>query len=326
MEENQKKIFSYSEEVIAKLKLLSLFFEDEHILRIYIRTQVIHKLFKSNAELDIHKLELFHLQYTESIIELLKKVKQNNEKLVLHLTDEVHVNDELIKNLNDSMLLEVSFIQAKAAHTGTINKALNKLYQNLSDYAKDIPFPKTIMDFSKVYAKDFFYEVAPELVESLLDYDPEKIYRNGYGAIEKKLMGLQCKHHFKNSFHCGLRTKGRELEVYRILDFIVEDDDNEYFVFDPDRNLFLGCEAAKLEGIDTGNNLSKKAKIIFDLNDKNVKLKNSLPATKTALPDEVVKLLKEYQRRIEDINFLDLIDDFDIQANILKTMLNTDSI
>ncbi|MGZ5192224.1 MAG: hypothetical protein ACXWCZ_14540, partial [Flavisolibacter sp.] len=326
MDENKKTIFSHSEKVIANLKLLSLFFEDEHILKIYIRTQVIHKLFLSNSELDTHKLELFHLQYTETIIELLKKVKQNNEKLMLHVTDEINVNQELIKNLNDSMQLEHSFDHAKTAQTIKIGKALNTLYKNLSDYAKDIPFPKTIRDFSNTYAKDFFYEVSPELMQSLLDYDPDKLYRNGYAAIEKKLMGLQCKHHFKNHFYCGLRSKREVVEVYRLADFIVEDDDNEYFVFDPERNILLGCEPGKLKGIEIISNISKKAKIVFDLNEKNARLKNSLPVIKTTLPEEVVKLLTEYQRRIEDINFLDLIDDFDIQANILKTMLNTRSI
>ncbi|MGZ8537495.1 MAG: hypothetical protein ACXWV9_04480, partial [Flavisolibacter sp.] len=185
MDENKKTIFSHSEKVIANLKLLSLFFEDEHILKIYIRTQVIHKLFLSNNELDTHKLELFHLQYTETIIELLKKVKQNNEKMMLHVTDEINVNQEMINNLNDSMQLEHSFDHAKTAQTIKIGKALNTLYKNLSDYAKDIPFPKTIRDFSNNYAKDFFYEVSPELMQSILDYDPDKLYRNGYAGIEK---------------------------------------------------------------------------------------------------------------------------------------------
>ena len=326
MDENKKTIFSHSEKVIANLKQLSLFFEEQHILKIYIRTQVIHKLFLSNAELDTHKLELFHLQYTETIIELLKKVKQNNEKMMVHVNDEIHVNQELIKNLNDSLQLEHSFEHAKTAQAIKIGKALNILYKNLSDYAKDIPFPKALRDFSNSFAKDFFYEVPPELMQTLLDYDPDKLYRNGYGAIEKKLMGLQCKHQFRNHFYCGLKSKRTVVEVYRLADFIVEDDDNEYFVFDPERNLLLGCESDKLKEIEINNNISKKAKIIFDLNEKNARLTNSLPVIKTALPEEVVTLLTEYQRRIEDINFLDLIDDFDIQANILKTMLNTHSI
>ncbi|MET0394576.1 MAG: hypothetical protein ABW019_15630 [Chitinophagaceae bacterium] len=324
--ENPTQLFGHSEALIDKLRLFSLFFEDENVIRIYARTRVIHNLFRDNKELDAHKLELFHLQYTESILALLLRIKQNNEKHVTQLTGEIGVNEELIKNLSEAMQQEQSFLQARIAQANAVGVALNKLYQNLSDYARDNPFPARLAEFSNTYAKDFFYEVAPELADELLDYDPDRVYRNGYGTIEKKLMGLQCKHQFRNLFHAGLKSGYRVMEVYRLADFIVEDDDNEYFVYDPSRNLFLGCETEKLSNIETTGTLSKKAQIVLELNEKNARLKNAIPAARIAIPGEVASLLKDYSTRIEDINFLDLIDDFDIQANILKTMLNTDSI
>src|SRR5829696_3077104 len=117
MDEDQKKIFSHSEELIQKLKLLSLFFEEELIFKIYIRTEVIHKLFRSNPELDVYKLDLFHVQFTQTIIELLNKVRNNNEKMIVQVSDEIQVNEELIKNLTGSMHLEESFSKAKEAQT-----------------------------------------------------------------------------------------------------------------------------------------------------------------------------------------------------------------
>ncbi len=77
MDDNQQKILSNSLKVISKLQLLSTFFEEEIIFKIYIRTQVIHKMFESNPELDINKLDLFHLQFTESVLELLRKIKKD---------------------------------------------------------------------------------------------------------------------------------------------------------------------------------------------------------------------------------------------------------
>jgi hypothetical protein len=139
-------------------------------------------------------------------------------------------------------------------------------------------------------------------------------------------MGLQCKHQFKNNFYVGLKAKGEVVEIYQLADFIAEDDDDEYFVFDPSRNRFLGVATEKINDLKISGTVSKKAKIIMELTEKNVQFKNSLPSVRTSLPADVVQLLTDYHHRIEGINFLDLINDFDIQANILKTMLNTDSI
>jgi hypothetical protein len=55
-------IIRESTKLLNKLQLLSAFFEDEIVYKIYLRTQVIHRLYtKANPELDINKLELFHL-------------------------------------------------------------------------------------------------------------------------------------------------------------------------------------------------------------------------------------------------------------------------
>jgi hypothetical protein len=59
--------------VISKLQLLSVFFNNDVIYKIYLRTQVLHQLFQTNPELDINQLEMFHLQFTSTLIDLLKK-------------------------------------------------------------------------------------------------------------------------------------------------------------------------------------------------------------------------------------------------------------
>ncbi|MFD2144614.1 hypothetical protein [Mucilaginibacter antarcticus] len=66
-------ILRESTQYLNKLHILSAFFEDEIVYKIYLRTQVIHRLYETNPELDINKLELFHVQFTAAVIDLLKK-------------------------------------------------------------------------------------------------------------------------------------------------------------------------------------------------------------------------------------------------------------
>jgi hypothetical protein len=73
MDENRLNILKQSNTEISRLQLLSVFFEEEIIYKIFLRSQVIHQLFEHNEDLDIEKLSLFHLQFTSSVIELLKK-------------------------------------------------------------------------------------------------------------------------------------------------------------------------------------------------------------------------------------------------------------
>ncbi len=109
MDDSEKKIFQDSNKIISKLQLLSTFFEDEVIYKIFVRSQVIHKLFENNPEIDTYKLNLFHLQFTESVIELLRRIKKTNEKNTSLLLDEISLNNELIQNLSNAMETEVSF-------------------------------------------------------------------------------------------------------------------------------------------------------------------------------------------------------------------------
>jgi hypothetical protein len=324
MDDARSSVLQFSEKVLARLKLLSVFFGEASVLRIYARTQVIHNSFRDNPELDINKLELFHLQFTDTIVDLLRKIKKGNENRVLQGEDEIRVNEDLIRSLSDATQLEHTFGAGAEGHALALDKAMNTLYENLSDYSRDNPFPKALREFSDTFAKDFFYEVSPALFDSFFEHDPARTYRNGYGAIEKKLMGLQCKHRFKNTFHCGIKAGARVAEVFRLRDFIVEDDDHEFFVFDPARNLLLGAAPETVAQIPAEGATSKKAQTIFALQETNARLQRSLPLIKTEMPEGVRGLLDDYLRRIEGIDFLEMIDRFDIQANILKTMLNTD--
>ena len=69
-------ILRESARLLNKLHLLSAFFEDEMVYKIYLRTQVIHRLYETNPELDINKLELF--QVSSLLAENYKKITAIN--------------------------------------------------------------------------------------------------------------------------------------------------------------------------------------------------------------------------------------------------------
>lgn len=319
MDDNHKQILADSTQVIGKLQLLANFFEDDVIYKIYVRSQVIHKLFVQNKELDSNKLNLYHLQFTESVLELLRRIKDNNEKNEALLLGEIKLNKELALKISEDMRTEENFEFGKQKQTQKINNALEKLYLNLSDLSKDFPFRKNIYQFGGRYALDYYHEISLDLLYDLITFDPEEVYKNGYAIIEKKLMGLQCKHKFNNKFYCGLKAGALLLEVYQMMD------EDVFFVFYPGRKLFLTCDFEQIANINPAEGLSKRAKVVHELIEKNLLLEKRAKVAKTAIPEDISALLNEYYSKINGMDFMDFIDDFDVQANILKAMLNTDS-
>lgn len=317
MDDNEKKILLDSNKIISKLQLLSTFFEEEVIYKIYVRSQVIHKLFENSPELDTYKLSLFHLQFTESVIELLRRIKKTNEKNTSVILDEINLNNELIENLSSSINAEASVSSEIKRHTNKVNLALRQLYQNLSDISNTYPFNNT-QKFAIKFAKDFFTEISRELFDDLTTFNPQKVYQNDYAVIDKKLMGLQCRYEFNNEFQMGLKSGISFLEIFKIAE------DDTYFVFDTTRNNILLCDIHKLAAVQPNKNTgSKKEKVIIELRNKNSELEYGISVVKTQIPTEVKQLLADYYEKIKGMNFLDFIDDLDVQTNILKVMLDT---
>jgi len=318
MDEHAAIILKESNQMISRLQILSVFFQEEVVYKIYLRSEVIHSLFENNPQLPIDKLELFHLQFTASVIELLKKIKKSNEKNVTLIDDEICLNQEVIEKLNETLQNEQSYLAGRQHQSLKINNSLRNLFEVLSEHNTDFPFVKNITQFSARFAKDFYYTISPDQLAQFIDYNLDTVYVNSAATIEKKLMGLLCKYDFKTEFQYGLKSGTMVIEIYK---FIAVD---RYFLFFPTRNLFLFCTPEELETLHIGETSSEKAKMIQELAFKNDKLKSNAAAVKTYIPADIIKLLQENYDKISDINFLDNLSNFDVQANILKTMLNTD--
>lgn len=318
MDERRKNILKASRTEINRLQLLSVFFEDESLYKIFLRSQVIHQMFDSNEDLDIDKLEIFHIQFTASLIELLKKIKKSNEKNVSLIYDEIRLNKELIEKMSSSVFNEKNFNLDKQQQSLKINLSLRKLFERLSGHTEEFPFSRNINSFSSRYAGGFYYDITAEQLGKLIDFDPEDMYLNTYASIEKKLMGQLCKYDFKTEFYCGLKSGQLIIEIYKFLD------QDKYFLFFPSRNLFQFCDLSEISDIDFSNSQSEKGRIIQELSYKNDTLTSSAATLRTYIPPEIVDLLKENYHKISDINFMDHLNNYDVQANILKAMLKTD--
>jgi hypothetical protein len=320
MDESRLNILNQSNRMLSKLQLLSVFFGDDIIYKIYLRSQVIHKLFETNADLDINKLDLFHLQFTQSLIDLLRKIKKNNESNVSLIFDEIQINKEMMDRLNDPFFTEANFNLEKQRQALKINLSLRKLFQVLSDDLTDNPLSKNINAFSSRFAADFFYTISTDLVEELTAYDDKDVYKDEYAVIQRKLMGVLCKYDFKTEFYCGLKSASQIVEVYKFVEA------DRYYLYAPSDHLFVFLDIAKIASIDFSTNLSKKEKLIHELKDKNDRLDGNATAMKTFMKPEIKSLLADNYKKIADINFLENISNVDVQANILKSMLNTDLI
>jgi hypothetical protein len=318
MDDNRRDILTQSVRIISKLQILAAFFADDIIYKVFLRTQVIHQLFENNAELDINKLELFHLQFTETVVELLKKIKKNNEKSVSILLDEIHVNNDLIDSIQDEAFTEASFQLEKQRQSLKVNTSLRRLYQELSDDTSNYPFSKNINQFSARYGSDFYFVVKNDVLMKLIEYQPAEVYSNAHAIIQRRLMGLLCKYDFKSEFFCGLKTGNLILEIYKIIDQDI------YYIFYPSRNLFLLCDTEEIKSINNTISVEKHDTIISELKNKNDQLQSNIALAKTYLPQEIRSLMADHYKKISDVNFMKNISDFDVQANILKTMLNTD--
>jgi hypothetical protein len=313
-------ILRESTRLLNKLHLLSAFFEDEIVYKIYLRTQVIHRLYETNPELDINKLELFHVQFTSAVIDLLKKIKKINERSTSLLFEEIQLNKDLIQSVKDSDFNYADFNNDKQRQALRVNTSLRRLYEVLSEDVQEYPFAKNINAFSARYAQDYFFDISTTMLGELTAYNPNEVYTQASAVIERKLMGKACKHDFRTEFYCGLKTGNLALEVYKFID------EDTYYLFYPSRNLFLLCDAGILTTIDQATEVTRNERIIQELLDKNDQLQSSAALARIHIPHEVSSLLAENYKKITDINFLQNIAGFDAQANILKTMLNTDII
>ncbi|PXY43076.1 hypothetical protein [Flavobacterium hydrophilum] len=313
-EERYLQIIKDSNRKLVVLELLSNFFNHKDLVGILVRTKIIHTLFEKNRILDINKLELFHIQFTSSLIDLFQKIKKSKEQQYVLISDEIYINEDILSKLKLE-IGESKFAKQMQLHAQNMSRKIEELYQ-LFVSEKDVFFNwNDIMTFSQSIQAEYYREITIEQYEKLSQLN-KSVYENTYARFEKKLLGRLNILNFKIKFSCGLVCNNEIIEVYEFRD------SNDKFVFVANEKSFYFLNEEVAKDIDISKNGSAKEEIIRGLKNKNAELKRELSVVKTTLPENVLEVLKEYHEKISSVDFLEELQNVDEQTNILKTMLN----
>ena len=310
MNDDAVNIMSQSKRRLTKLKLLANFFENVDIISIYIKTDIIHNLFQENKELDYSKLELFHLQYTDSLIDLLTKIKRQKENDMLAVINEIEVNSKYISGFEEKRT--DGFETDRKMYSGIFSSHLKNVYQDLTENKFRLDW-ENILYFHKKYAAEFYRS---EVDEDLLKSGAFPAYQYQDYQIERKLLGRLNIQNFKVRFICGYAVSGNEYELFRIFQT------DDYFVFDIEGKKMHLTDPKKMEKLNTSPNESNQGVIINQLKKKNEELENAMVERKKILPDQVQNVLKDYIKNLENTDIMSRIFDINEETNILRAMLN----
>lgn len=313
-EERYVQIIKDSNRKLVVLKLLSNFFNHKDFVGVLVRTKVIHSLFQKNQTLDINKLELFHIQFTNSLIDLFQKIKKSKEQQYNLVSDEIYINSDIISKLKFE-IAEEKFADQVKEHAQKMSNKIEQLYQILASDSTNGFDWHDVMSFSDAIKSEYYREISIDQYEKLTTVN-KKFYENKYVKFEKKLLGRLNILKFKIKFLCGFVCNNEIIEVYEFRD------SNDKFVFVGNEKSFYFIENDMEKIVDLSKNNSAKGEIIAQLQDKNNLLELELNTIKTSLPENVLSVLKDYLDKISSVDFLEDLQNVDEQTNILKTMLN----
>ncbi|MBK5720878.1 hypothetical protein JGH11_08340 [Dysgonomonas sp. Marseille-P4677] len=318
MEELRQEILDKSNVIIDKLLSHVTFFEDSTLMKIYLQTQVIHKLFEDNTDIDINKLELFHLQFTTTLLSLLDSIKQKNDRAVKMYENEIQINNQMIEKLRNSILQEGGFDLEKQKQTINMSKSLRSLYVAFYERSDKYPFKEDISSFSINFYKDYFFESTHDILERIITYDKKNTFRNQYATIDKQLLIALGQAYFNIAFIAGVNFYPVLIELYK-----VQAEEEIYFLYWPAKSLFLRCDIVLFPLKKWEAEMSKQSQMIKQLIKNNQKAETNIKNTNKYISCEVLNLLEENHKTISDLDFLASLEDINIHAEILKSMLNT---
>jgi hypothetical protein len=314
-EEIHAQIIRDSEKKLLMVKTLSNFFNHKDLFAVFVRTKVIHNLFESNKALDVNKLDLFHVQYTSSLIDLFQKLKKAKEQQYLLISDEIYINDDLIKKLEKETEGR-NFASASRRQAQDVSTKLKELYTLLSDNKPGLISWGDVLAFATRMGQEFYRETGEGQFAKLTSGEGRKTYESNNAVIERKLLGRLNILNFRIKFACGLSCNNHYAEVYEFVD------SSDRFVFVNTTKAFYLLDDEVAKTIDLSKNLSNKGSIVMDLKLKTEQLKEKMATIKTSMPKDVENVLAAYLEKISGVDFLEELQNVDEQTNILRAMLN----
>jgi len=311
------EIFKESTKRLNKLKILTNFFNHANLISIAVKTKVIHELFLANNTLDSNKLELFHLQYSDSLLDLMFKLKKKIEQKYLILNNEIDTNLEIITTFEKN-IVKSNFREKVIYHNFLMQSFMEAFYNNLA-YNIDYEVIINFTDKNNLYLQkgnEYYRKLEKNDFENFQKKSLETEYEfKGY-KIERKLLGKLNIQKFKFKLLCGFQYENQYFEVFEFIHA------NEHFLYNIAQNQFYSIQLKDFENIDFSKNSSNQNQVISDLKKKNAELKRNADQTLKTIPNDVETVLKDYYAKISSLEFLDNLQNIDEQTNILRTMLN----
>ena len=313
--DQEKEILKKSKRRVQKLKLLSKFFGQTELINIIIKTEIIQSYFETKSELglDFNKLELFHLQYTDSLLVLLDKIKKQKEANILTIYKEIDANKDYIDSFIDRENGGRDFEIERKYQNGYVSEFLENIYSNLTDVRKPLDYKK-IRELSNNYAVEYYRTTAK--LEFLISLPNIRCYEYENVDVERKLLGKLNSNHFKIRFLCGYNINNQIFELFKITDidedFIWNLQINEFYMITEDISVLL----------DKSPNTSSKKSFVTELNTKNKELEERAKILKSTLPEQVLSILEKYKENLENQEIINQLLRIDEELNILNSMLN----
>lgn len=316
-DEQRQEILDQSNAILDKLSGYAIFFENVMLMDIFRQSKIIHQLFVDNEDIDINKLELFHLQFTSTLIDLVEKIKQKNARIVKMFSNEINLNNDIIQKLRKEISKEGGFESEKQIHAVKMAKTLQNIYIKIYEKSDENPFTEDISSFSINYYKDHFFESSIELFNKVTTFERNNVFRNRHVTIDKNLLITLGQAKFAVIFYAGVTAYPMIYEIFKI------HAQDVYFIYWPSKNLFIPCNIEEFPYQEWEKEFSKKTDIIKRLIKNNHKLEMDIIKAEKYIPEDIEEILQTDYEAISNIDFLASLEDIDMQAKVLKSMLNT---
>lgn len=300
------EILKNSKSKLVELDKMNNFFKILDLSSVLINTSLIISYFESNIEReDLGKLELFNLQYTDSLLELLRKVKSNKEREIASVTIKynrfIYEQKRIVYNNPN---LDEEFVISKKLH----ELEISLLFENLFDNIEYKDFNK-LKSFHKKYSSRYFYNI-DENDEKFIESKDIKYYTRFNTKIDSELLEIVANNKFKIKLSYGFNSKETSFEL-----FIVENSDI-VFLWNINKNTFYISQSNFYSFGEMLNSTQTK------IENYSGKLQDSINEILKDIPKGVNKLISKYNKVLEDIIYNDKYYDIKEEENILKAMLD----
>lgn len=313
-----------SQDRINKIKIYANYFDNVLVTNILNQTEIVHDVFLNNKDLSYKKLEQFHYQYTDSLIELLQKLKTTKDENSAVISTQLKSIENKIatgkKKSNQILQGDIKKMSnEKAQYAQTMSLQLASIYNCMVDNFNDFRFKKlkSFVTYTIKTGIDLAWLLESELYLSFLKYDTNGQYAWDDFKIERKLMGRLQKHLFLIDFVGVCYSGESSFEIFTI------SDSDDYFMYIHELGIFKFIDYHKVQPFCTTDNtkFGNLNKEIDEFENKKVEIKAKFTDMKN-IDSKTEKVMKEYLTKIEDIEMINKISEVDVERRNLQSMID----